>query len=287
MTKIAIKHSGHLGDIIYSLPAALNLMKLNGGICIDLYIPKDKKYLPPQGQHHICGDVWISESMFNFVYPLLQNIEYISNVYFIDESLIPKNVYNFDSFRIESMINLAAGNIIDYYFKSFGLIGGTSDRWLNFRENLVESNLNFDVVIGRSTRYNNINIDYSILNKFSLKIGFMGTDREYFEFINQFPSLSIERLNLNNAYEAMLYIFNAGLFIGNQSLFFSIAEGLKVRRLLEVCEICPNVIPSGGVWGQFLTTKNLMKLLNQVFNKNNNFDNIPDLYPQYILGKPI
>ena len=85
----------------------------------------------------------------------------------------------------------------------------------------------------------------------------------------------------------MLYILNSDVYIGNQSFFFSIAEGLKVKRLLEVCEICPNVIPNGGTWGQFLTTRNLGKLLNQVFDKKINLEKIPFVHPQYILGKPI
>jgi len=36
------------------------------------------------------------------------------------------------------------------------------------------------------------------------------------------------------------------LFIGNQSMPFAIAEGLKVRRILEVAPAVPNVIPEGG-----------------------------------------
>ena len=35
------------------------------------------------------------------------------------------------------------------------------------------------------------------------------------------------------------------LFIGNQSFPFSVAEGLKVVRLLEVYHRSPNVIPEG------------------------------------------
>lgn len=287
MSILKVKHSGHLGDIIYSLPAALKLMKLNDKKFIDLYIPKGKKYHAPQGQHHICGDVWITDAMFNFISPLLLNLEYINSVEFIEELLIPKDAYDFDAFRSESMLNLASGNIVDYYFKTFGLLGSNPDRWLNCRESLIDTTLRFDIVIGRSTRYNNINIDYSLLGAFSSLIGFLGTDREYFEFKNQFSNLNIQHLNVDNAFKAMLYILNSDVYIGNQSFFFSIAEGLKVKRLLEVCEICPNVIPNGGTWGQFLTTRNLGKLLSQVLDKKINLEKIPFVHPQYILGKPI
>jgi len=37
------------------------------------------------------------------------------------------------------------------------------------------------------------------------------------------------------------------VFIGNQSFPFSIAEGLKTLRLLEVYQRVPNVIPKGSM----------------------------------------
>ena len=40
-------------------------------------------------------------------------------------------------------------------------------------------------------------------------------------------------------------IAGARLFIGNQSLPFSIAEALKARRLLEACPRAPTNVPEG------------------------------------------
>ena len=60
----------------------------------------------------------------------------------------------------------------------------------------------------------------------------------------QIPALQFYKVN--NFLEMATIIAGSKLFIGNQSFPFSLAEGLKANRLLEVYFQCPNVIPTGN-----------------------------------------
>jgi hypothetical protein len=65
-------------------------------------------------------------------------------------------------------------------------------------------------------------------------------------------------------------ISSCKLFIGNQSSSYAIAEQLKVPRLLEVFNQCPNVIPIGGEGYGYYTTENLKYYLTKFgYLKNN------------------
>jgi hypothetical protein len=56
------------------------------------------------------------------------------------------------------------------------------------------------------------------------------------------------------------------LFIGNQSFPFSIAEGLKVNRLLEVYHLSPNVIVEGKGAQDFLYQPQFEKTVEQLIS---------------------
>ncbi len=287
MKIINYKHSGHLGDIIYSIPFILTTLKSPSTDKVHLFIPKGKPYQAPVGQNHICGNVWMSSRMYEFIYPLLKEQYYFNEISFTDEEAIPKDAVNLDLFREQHIINLASGSIKDYYFKTFGVIKTNHTPWIELPKDATPS-MSFDIVVGRSTRYVNTSIDYSVLTRIKdLNIGFVGTKIEFHELINEFPTIAIKHLDCKNALDAAAYIKSCRLFIGNQSLFFSIAESLQVNRILEVCELCPNVIPEGGLSGQFLTNLSLINLLNFFLKVNINPLEFPSLAPKYIYGKDI
>jgi hypothetical protein len=55
------------------------------------------------------------------------------------------------------------------------------------------------------------------------------------------------------------------LFIGNQSSTFAIAEGLKIKRMLEVFNTCPNVIPMGANGYGYINQHGFETLLNLIY----------------------
>jgi hypothetical protein len=56
---------------------------------------------------------------------------------------------------------------------------------------------------------------------------------------------AIEFLRTDNYLQLAQVIQGSLMFIGNQSSPYAVAEGLKVRRVLEVFSKLPNVMPEG------------------------------------------
>jgi hypothetical protein len=231
------KHSGHLGDIIYALPAMREISLHQGHDTFSIYIPRNKPAHHVQGLRHIGGNIMFTQPMFDFIYPLLRIQPYIHDVHFIKEVDIPSDAVSFDGIR-DGSINTSAGNISDYYYKYFAIPKTNNNPWLTSNADKH----NNSIVIGRSQRYINDTIDYSLLNQTNAPLSFIGTDKEYQHFQSRYPATCAQRIQVNNALDVMNIIQSSSLYIGNQSFFFALAEAIQCPRLLEVYEPVPNVI---------------------------------------------
>jgi len=227
----SFKHSGHTGDVIYALPtmksiAATTSLYLNAGA---------KSSLPP-GFRHPYGDDQLPEKVIEMLRPLLLSQNYINKVEkFTKDTQVD---FDLDLFRGTSQ-NLAAGSISHWYFPMFGVSYDISEPWIS----LEQTKKNEYIIISRSSRYNNESLDYGFLSKYP-KLGFVGIESEYSEIKKSVPR--IEYFRVRDFLELALVINSSILFIGNQSFPYSIAEAMKVPRLLEQCLYAPNVIPVGG-----------------------------------------
>jgi hypothetical protein len=255
---ITFKHSGLLGDIIYSLPAMLELASRAGEHQFAIQIPCDKRASHAPGLKHMSGNLMCSQAMFDFIKPLLLAQSYIASVEFLPEKKISSSAMDFDLVR-NGLLNVSAGNIKDYYFKLFALMAQKTGPWIQLGAG--ENAPRHGIIVGRSTRYLNDAIDYMILNKLGMHVGFIGTENEYSALKDRYPGLEIEHLPVRDALEAARLIASSRLYIGNQSFFFALAEALQTDRILEVFEPVPNVVPSGGRYGQFITSQGLAFLL--------------------------
>ena len=225
---LTFKHSGNAGDIIYSLPAIKTLtdnavLFLNLNVRIQMRNPEE----------HPVGGVQLNETMFKMLKPLLLGTGFIKGVYVYNNEEID---YNLDRFRAQP-INLSMGNISRWYSNIVEKPVNLTDPWLN-----SYSILNNRVVIARSERYLNPNLDYSFLTEFNPL--FLGIEKEFAIMARIIKGL--EFYPVKNFMEMAQMISGSRLFIGNQSLPYAIAEGLKVRRILETCLYAGNVIPCGG-----------------------------------------
>lgn len=262
---LGVKHSGQLGDIVYSISFIKKYIQKYKFDYAIIFIPSDKKANHAKGLNHISNDVMITQSMYEFIKPLLVNEFLIRDVLFMPEKSIPENILDLDAIR-NGNINLSAGNIKSYYYKYFGLIDSHSKNWLT--QPISDKAHQYRIVIGRSTRYLNLAIDYTLLNDFELRIGYIGTDYEYAKTIENFPLLKIEKISIENALDVSAAISQSSLYIGNQSLFFAISEGLHHPRLLESFEPVPNVVPCPGNSGAFISTEGMMKLASDALSLN-------------------
>lgn len=236
---IKFKHSGNAGDILYSLPAIRKACENKNDKAI-LYLNLDQPANYAQGFVHPLGNVMLNKYMATMLKPLLLECEFISDVMTYSGQQID---YDLDKFR-RIGLNLGAGNISRWYFQAFpeltcDLIEPTIKVAI-FQQKFFENS----IVINRTERYQNGQIDYSILNQYDNQKVFLGTEHEYHLMSKVIKGLVYYEVKDFN--EGARLINNCKVFIGNQSMNFAIAEQLKSNRILETYFGCPNVIPCGG-----------------------------------------
>jgi len=100
------------------------------------------------------------------------------------------------------------------------------------------------IIINRTERYRNEQINYSFLKPLESRLLFAGLDHEWRDFSEKF-NLKIPLLRVNDFLELAIVIKSSSFFIGNQSLCMALAEAIKVPRILEACDFAPCNIPTG------------------------------------------
>lgn len=229
-----LSHSGNLGDVVYALPTILALNKIHD--------TKHSLYLKPnvigsfnEMAYH-SSKVMMTNDGAEFLLPLLAPQDYLEAVEIYHYNQEAEIDLDLGMFRILP-IDFSKGNICRWYFSAVNVCWDLSKPWLT-----VEPGEKRGIVVNRSFRYRNRHIEYGFLANYA-PIYFVGLPEEFIAF--QRECSGVEYIETRNALELARVIAGAGLFIGNQSLPFAIAEGLKVRRVLEVCPWCPNVAPCG------------------------------------------
>lgn len=228
----SFKHSGHTGDIVYSLPTVRALADSS-----DIYLSTNIKASLPSSFKHPYGDSQLPEKAVELLRPLLLSQNYINSVdMYVENQTLD---FDLDLFRKTPQM-LVAGSISQWYFSVFGVSPDISQPWI-FLEN--DASAKDYIIISRSSRYLNESLDYGFLKKYP-KLGFVGLPSEYQEMKKSLPSM--QYFEVSNFLELALVIRSSLLFIGNQSFPYSIAEAMKVPRLLEQCLYAPNVVAVGG-----------------------------------------
>lgn len=123
--------------------------------------------------------------------------------------------------------------------KMFGFINEipTFDKpWLT----ISDFDFHGKIVINRSPRYNNDRFPWAkIVAHYGNRLVFVGLDEEI-EAFSRFGS--VQRTKVGNMLDLAKLIAGSALFIGNQSVAMTIAEGLKHPRIQEVCLHLPDCI---------------------------------------------
>jgi hypothetical protein len=237
------KHSGHSGDIIYSLALVHAYWKLTG-VKSSYQI---KLNVESQTKGHSMGKYMISRAAFDFLKPLLLAQPYISEVVPYKEG--DHIDYDLDVFR-EKPINLSSGHIALWNCLEYPeLTPDLSQPWL-----YINSGAKYGKIMARSMRYTNPMISYAGIGGAS----FIGLENEY-KWACQYLNAQLSHLKINDALAMAQVIAGCDVFVGNQSFPFAIAEGLKVTRILESYQGAPNVIPIGGKAYQFYDQKSFDK----------------------------
>ena len=236
-TNTTFKHSGNSGDIIYALPTIFELSK-NGKAHIKLQINQKGLY----SNYHPLGALMLNQKMVDMLQPLLLYQPQIATCTVYNNESVD---YDLDLFRDYPLL-LDKGNICRWYFYVYGINYPLHNPWLIAPADDTYSKC---IVIARSHRYRSPFIDYGFLSKYA-NVLFVGVQEEYEDIKKMLPN--IEYKPVGNFLELATIINSCKLFIGNQSFPFSIAEGLKVNRLLEVYYKSPNVIVEGKGANDFM-----------------------------------
>ena len=253
--EISFLHSGHLGDVINALPVLKELSKKSK---CNLYLQKEKNLEADAVNYKHKGDkIYMTDRMVNMILPLLKNQDYINQVEIFNNQKIDIDL---DLFRkIPMNFNL---DEVRWYFHLTGVHVDLSKQYLFADEHKL---IKKKIVIMRSTRRKNTFINYKFLRDFD-EVLFLGLQNEYDDLKKEIPNLNF--YDCKNFLEAAEIIKSSKFFIGNSSFGFTIAEGLKVPRIMESYPDFPVIYPNGGLGYDFYFQKHFEKICKKL-NENN------------------
>ena len=254
------KHSGNIGDIIYSLPA---VKQLGGG---NFYLFINAPYNYSRGADHPNGNILLNMQSALMLRELLLYQSYINQVIIVDcfqgyKKILNKQIiidYDLDLFR-KLPIMFQAGNIPRWYFYLFNVYCDLSNCWLQLPGLQISNN----IIVSRTRRYRNNNINYSFLSEY--KVLFVGLQSEYSEFKKYVNNARYYKCK--NFYQLAKVIASSKFFIGNQSMHYAIAQRVKAPRILQICPFAPNVIPYGINAYDFYSQQSFEKIVRGMFDK--------------------
>jgi len=264
---LVFKHSGRLGDILYSMPLVKQLAELQD-TSADYYVSSDIPARLGKDVFHPSLEVMVNSNLYDYIEPLLSRQIYLNRILHVPTLAIPRDAIDLDQFKT-SGLNLKAGLIYGWYRKAFGVPFPLEAPWISVDCSVEDAEIAEDteisVLVGRTTRFCNTRINYRILDQIK-GVGFVGLEYEYEDFIARYSLKNVRHIKVKNALELAILMCRAKIFVGNQSSNFAIAEGLKVPRALEAFEPVPVATPVGGVCFEYINTKFLVSFLSNVLN---------------------
>ena len=165
--QLNLQHSGNAGDIIYALPTIKKIYEQTG-VPINLYLKLGRTVILPNYNSHPMGNVMLNEKMANLLFPLIRAQPYIHSCELYNDQHIDIDL---DYFRA-GLIPQDKGNIARWCSYITGVSPELWKQWL-----IVEPDKEYKdiIVIARSGRYRNMDIDYSFLNAYK-NIVFVGIE---------------------------------------------------------------------------------------------------------------
>lgn len=237
-------HQGSIGDVHCSLAVIKEYHRKTGKKVI-LYLAKDIKAFYYEGAVHPTTDssgvqVMLNQQVIDMMIPL-----YKAQYYIEDCKVWNNEPINVDLGKIrETFVNMPYGDLRMWYPIVYpDLACDFSEPYIEIpemKENIAKGKL----IVARSERYHNPQVNYRFLKQYENRLLFIGNDLEYAIFTLRF-NLNIDRVVINDFLE-LAQILNQSLgLLSNQSQIFQIAEAKKIPRAVELCSFAPNVIPMG------------------------------------------
>lgn len=221
MTLAVFKHTGDIGDVVYTLPAVRHM----GGGRVLL---STRGLHPPKPDGTPSG---LSEATARMLAPLLEAQPYVDGVGEWDGREVDVDL---DAFRDGRDFNL--GNLCGMILGHFGTpFDDVSRPWLSCRPRHEAR-----AVFARSFRYRNEQVMYGVLRRKHPDAVFVGLPEEHADFVARFGHIPFRPVA--DFLEMAEVIAGAEVFVGNQSSPLAIAVGLGKPYVQEVCRKSPNCV---------------------------------------------
>lgn len=269
MKTITYLHSCNAGDLICALPGIREIYRKYGKKAV-IYQQLDIPGHYMQGLVHSVKDekgiqVTMNQKIFDMLRPLLLSQEYIEDfqVHTDQEIAVDLNAIReglvVDDLHPEKPPKLMAPkrfvNIPNGALPSWTMLGyapmacDISEPWIELAKKKVAVYDTFimpdKILINRTERYLNKNINYSFLKNYQEDLIFTGTEKEHFAFCKEF-GLNFPRLEVDDFLDLAHAMKNCRFFVGNQSFPWNLANAMGVPRVLEMFALAPNCQPFIG-----------------------------------------
>lgn len=241
-----IKHSVNPGDLL----AAMGAMKAFYDTTKRKVIVSQQVNLPAayyNGATHGTTDtngtmVCCNDTIFKMLSPLVESQYYVHSFEKYEGQQID---LDFTVIRGKTFVNLPAGAIQGWIPLAFpDLAFDISQPWIILNDECpehIKKQVGGKVILNFTERYRNNYMDYFFLKNYAPDLIFAGTEKEYWQFCNQWQ-LTIPRLEVADFLE-LAYAQKAARFIlCNQSANWNLAQAMGVKRVMEICNYAQNCI---------------------------------------------
>jgi hypothetical protein len=237
VSTLSVKHSGGVGDVIYALPALLSLVAQRRITEVTFYLQLHQT-VQYSGWHPL-GNLLLDEGFFDQLRPLLLAQGFIRRVQVYAGEAVD---VDFDGFR-RLPLNYTTYSIPRWYFLFVvGTSWDLSRPWL-----AVQPDYRFRdfALVGRNPRLQSPFIKYDFLDRYADNIVFVGVPQEFEQFRAQCPRCT-HFYQAGDFLELAQVLAGCRFYAGNQGLIYTLAEALKIPRLLETNVRAANNVPQGG-----------------------------------------
>lgn len=224
------KHSGDLGDIIYSLPT---IKRLGGGILyLDITGGRDE---PACRAQCMDGKTKFNQESFNFVKPLIEAQPYIKSVEIYKPNIFID--YNLNLFRhkfSDPNARSKTRNLLDLHLDAFNLDEwNPNEGWLEIKDPIYIAR---KTIVSRSPRMQS-NYPWFQSNKFNFrdKAIFVGLPKEHEIFEYTFD-IKIPYQRVSNSLELARIIAGCKAFVANSTFTLAVAIGLGNVPIVQEVE---------------------------------------------------
>lgn len=246
----SVKHLANLGDIVSIMPSLKKYFDVTTRrVKLLQVVDFPGQYYPGAVHPTTSADgtqVCVNQAMFDMIKPLVESQEYIHSFEVYSGQHID---LDFDVIRGKTNVNMPHQMIQGWIPMAFpDLACDLSKPWI-FLNDKVDSKIlkqvNGKIIVNFTERYRNHNLDYFFLKNYAPDLIFAGTETEYFKFCNKFQ-LTIPRLEISNFLEYAYALKRCRFTLSNQSFCWNLAQGMHVKRILEVCSWADNCQPFIG-----------------------------------------